>query len=59
VDLKDRGIRVNVLSPGPIDTAAMQRLPDGAKDQFKAIIPRGELGRPRGDRHSGAVSGFN
>ena len=46
VDLKDRGIRVNVLSPGPIDTAAMQRLPTGATDQFKAIIPRGELGRP-------------
>lgn len=46
VDLKDCGIRVNVLSPGPIDTAAMQRLPAGVKDQFKAIIPRGELGRP-------------
>ncbi len=46
VELKDRRIRVNVLSPGPIDTAAMERLPAGARDQFAAIIPRGELGRP-------------
>ena len=46
VDLKDRGIRVNVLSPGPIETAAMDRLPAGAREQFKTMIPRGELGRP-------------
>ncbi len=46
VDLKDRGIRVNVLSPGPIDTAAMVRIPAEQKQQFAALIPRGTMGRP-------------
>jgi len=45
-DLKDHKIRVNVISPGPIDTAALDPLPDAAKEGFKALIPRGELGRP-------------
>jgi NAD(P)-dependent dehydrogenase (short-subunit alcohol dehydrogenase family) len=45
VDLKERGIRVNVLSPGPIDTPALDGL--GAdKDQLGAIVPRGSMGRP-------------
>jgi NAD(P)-dependent dehydrogenase (short-subunit alcohol dehydrogenase family) len=46
VELKDRGIRVNVISPGPIDTAIMEPLGDEAKNYFKSQIPRGELGRP-------------
>src|SRR6202046_2407066 len=33
VELKDRGIRVNVLSPGPIDTPAMQAAPAQMRDQ--------------------------
>jgi len=45
VELKERGIRVNVLSPGTIDTPALDQL--GAdKQSFKAAIPRGEMGRP-------------
>jgi len=45
VDLKDRGIRVNVLSPGTIDTPALDGL--GAdKSQFEVLIPRGKMGRP-------------
>lgn len=44
VDLLDRNIRVNVLSPGPIDTPALDRLPAGARDQFIKTVPRGSLG---------------
>jgi NAD(P)-dependent dehydrogenase (short-subunit alcohol dehydrogenase family) len=46
VELKDRGIRVNVLSPGSIDTPALQGLDAGMRQGFKAQIPRGEMGRP-------------
>jgi NAD(P)-dependent dehydrogenase (short-subunit alcohol dehydrogenase family) len=52
VDLKDRKIRVNTLSPGPIDTAAIDRLTGGreSRDQFKAnivsAVPMGRWGEP-------------
>jgi NAD(P)-dependent dehydrogenase (short-subunit alcohol dehydrogenase family) len=46
VDLKARNIRVNVLSPGTIDTAIFDGLPKEAKDAFVAMIPRGTIGRP-------------
>jgi NAD(P)-dependent dehydrogenase (short-subunit alcohol dehydrogenase family) len=46
LELKERGIRVNILSPGPIDTAIMEPLGADAKAFFKSQIPRGELGRP-------------
>ncbi len=46
VDLKERKIRVNILSPGPIDTAVLDPLGPDAKEYFKSQIPRGELGRP-------------
>ncbi len=43
-DLKDRGIRVNVLSPAAIDTPAFADLPQGFKDQVAARVPVGRLG---------------
>jgi len=46
LELKDRGIRVNVLSPGTIDTAILDPLGEEAKEMFKSLIPRGEMGRP-------------
>ena len=46
VELKDRRIRVNILSPGPIDTPGLDPLGPDAKESFKALIPRGEMGRP-------------
>jgi NAD(P)-dependent dehydrogenase (short-subunit alcohol dehydrogenase family) len=46
VDLKARKIRVNVLSPGPIDTGIFDDLPKGAKETFVAMVPRGTIGRP-------------
>ncbi len=45
-DLKDRNIRVNILSPGPIDTGVFENIGPDAKEYFKSQIPRGELGRP-------------
>ncbi len=46
LELKDRRIRVNLLSPGTIDTPILDPLGDEAKKQFTAMIPRGEMGRP-------------
>jgi NAD(P)-dependent dehydrogenase (short-subunit alcohol dehydrogenase family) len=45
MDLKDRKIRVNVLSPGTIDTAIWEQAPSGMKAAFAATIPRGLIGR--------------
>ena len=46
VDLKDRKIRVNILSPGTIDTPILDPLGPEAKEYFKTLIPRGEMGCP-------------
>lgn len=46
VDLKKRNIRVNVLSPGTIDTPILDSLGQEAKDYFTSSIPRGTMGRP-------------
>ncbi len=45
-DLKDRRIRVNVLSPGPIDTAVFENVAQEMKDGLVSIVPMGRLGRP-------------
>jgi NAD(P)-dependent dehydrogenase (short-subunit alcohol dehydrogenase family) len=47
VDLKARNIRVNVLSPGTIDTGAFVGVPKEVKDQFVSLIPMGRIGLPR------------
>jgi NAD(P)-dependent dehydrogenase (short-subunit alcohol dehydrogenase family) len=44
-DLKDRKIRVNVLSPGTIDTGVFVGVPKEAKDQFVSLIPMGRIGQ--------------
>jgi len=46
VDLKERKIRVNILSPGTIDTPILDPLGPDAKEFFKSQVPRGEIGRP-------------
>lgn len=44
-DLKDRKIRVNILSPGPIgDTGTFTGAPPEMVDFFKTMIPAGRLG---------------
>jgi NAD(P)-dependent dehydrogenase (short-subunit alcohol dehydrogenase family) len=46
VELKDRNIRINVLSPGPIDTGALAPLGDEFKAGMAAAVPRGTIGKP-------------
>ena len=46
VDLKERKIRVNILSPGTIDTPILDPLGPEAKEYFKTMVPRGEIGQP-------------
>ena len=45
VELAERRIRVNVLSPGPIATNALTNAPAEAKEYFRSGIPRKEFGR--------------
>lgn len=46
-ELKDRKIRVNVLSPGQVATPIQEELFDAATiQQFESLIPRGKMGRP-------------
>ncbi|MBR7826943.1 SDR family oxidoreductase [Actinospica sp. MGRD01-02] len=46
-ELKDRRIRVNVLTPGQVATAKQEELFDEAtKKAFESLIPRGQMGRP-------------
>ncbi|PUB26866.1 enoyl-ACP reductase-like protein [Promicromonospora sp. AC04] len=46
-ELRDRRIRVNVLTPGQVATAKQEELFDEAtKAAFESLIPRGEMGRP-------------
>ena len=45
-ELKARNIRVNVLSPGPIDTPIQEQIGEEAKQLFESLIPRGKMGRP-------------
>ncbi|ARP82332.1 oxidoreductase [Bordetella genomosp. 8] len=44
-ELAPRGIRVNVVSPGPIDTAMFAAVSDEVRDTLTELIPLGRLGR--------------
>ncbi|TGD77652.1 SDR family NAD(P)-dependent oxidoreductase [Hymenobacter wooponensis] len=46
VDLQDRHIRVNLLSPGVIDTPMMAAAGSEFKAQVAPLIPRGQMGHP-------------
>ncbi len=45
-ELAKRGIRVNVLSPGPTDTAMIAGTPPELREQIAALIPLKRLGQP-------------
>jgi NAD(P)-dependent dehydrogenase (short-subunit alcohol dehydrogenase family) len=50
VELRDRGIRVNALSPGPTDTRGFARFAGeraaGFRQHLAEVIPVGRIGRP-------------
>jgi len=46
-ELASRGIRVNAVAPGYIDTAMTQKLSDDVRGAMLARIPLGVLGKPR------------
>jgi NAD(P)-dependent dehydrogenase (short-subunit alcohol dehydrogenase family) len=51
-DLKDRGIRVNMVSPGPVDTpiidaqVSTKQEADALRVQFAELVPMGRIGLP-------------
>lgn len=45
-DLKSRGIRVNVIHPGPKDTAIFASLTDEQKAAYISQVPLGRVGKP-------------
>jgi NAD(P)-dependent dehydrogenase (short-subunit alcohol dehydrogenase family) len=44
-DLKDRHIRSNVVSPGPLETQLTNRLPVDAVARIVSTIPMGRMGK--------------
>jgi NAD(P)-dependent dehydrogenase (short-subunit alcohol dehydrogenase family) len=44
-ELKERGIRVNLLSPGPVETAAVQKAPKEAIQQIVSKVPLNRIGK--------------
>jgi NAD(P)-dependent dehydrogenase (short-subunit alcohol dehydrogenase family) len=46
LELKDRKIRANVISPGTIDTPVLAGLPKKAVEQIISLIPMGRMGEP-------------
>jgi NAD(P)-dependent dehydrogenase (short-subunit alcohol dehydrogenase family) len=45
-ELAERGIRVNLLSAGPTDTAAWDGTPAEVRTAIRAMVPAGRFGRP-------------
>ncbi len=45
-ELAERGIRVNVVSPGPIETSMMAAASAEVRATLKSLIPLGRVGRP-------------
>ena len=45
-ELAPRGIRVNVVSPGPTDTTMFESVPAEVRSDLVSTIPIGRLGRP-------------
>jgi 3-oxoacyl-[acyl-carrier protein] reductase len=46
-ELGARGIRVNAIAPGYVETALTDALPEPARDAILASTPLGRLGRPQ------------
>jgi NAD(P)-dependent dehydrogenase (short-subunit alcohol dehydrogenase family) len=46
IDYADRGIRVNAVAPGPIDSGGVAAQSDEIKQRIGSFVPLGRLGRP-------------
>lgn len=46
LDYATRGIRVNAVAPGPIETDRLRNLPESEKERARAAVPMRRLGRP-------------
>ena len=46
VELKSRRIRVNVVSPGPIQTGVFEQAPEGMVEAIVSLVPYGRIGQP-------------
>jgi NAD(P)-dependent dehydrogenase (short-subunit alcohol dehydrogenase family) len=44
VELAGRGIRVNLISPGPIETSTFDGIPDEVRSTIAAMVPAGRFG---------------
>jgi NAD(P)-dependent dehydrogenase (short-subunit alcohol dehydrogenase family) len=47
LDYADRGIRVNVVAPGPIETHHLERAGPEAKRRAATSVPMGRVGTPQ------------
>jgi len=49
-DLSGKGIRANVISPGPVETPILKgqfgENTDAMKERFKTMVPMGRIGKP-------------
>jgi 3-oxoacyl-(acyl-carrier-protein) reductase len=45
-EVSSRGVRVNAIAPGFIDTAMSDKIPAEAKEKLKSSIPLGRTGKP-------------
>ena len=43
-EVATRGITVNAVVPGPVDTGILAHLPAGRRDQLRAAVPAGRFG---------------
>lgn len=46
LDYAERGIRVNVVAPGPIDTQRLKAAPETYREQTRRAVPMRRIGRP-------------
>jgi 3-oxoacyl-[acyl-carrier protein] reductase len=51
-EFAQRGINVNAIAPGYIQTAMTESLPDKAKEELKRLIPLERLGQPEDVAHA-------
>ena len=58
LEVATRGITVNCLAPGFIETAMTDALPEAVRDDALARVPMGRFGSPEGHRHRGGLPGI-